>query len=519
MKYYAKKIQNKNWDYIVIGSGIGGMATAALLGHFGKKVLLLERHYQPGGFTHTFSRRGYTWDVGVHTIGQVGTNHLEGRILRTLTDNAIEWKSMGEVCEIFHYPDKTIPIYGSVTQQIQSLSQIFPEDHEAIKQYFTTISKALRYIEMYYSSRCLFPHSLSFIDRILGQNTWKWFGKTTSAVMKPLFHNTKLFDILTARWVYYGAPPSISSFGVQAIVDRHFHEGGYYPVGGGKKLTNAFLQKIQERGGATRVCAEVKRICVENRRAVGVELATGEKIFAPRTVAAIPLHSLPKILPQPTPEWLQQIQDFPSTPAHLCLHLGFKGDIRSLGATTANAWLFRDYGAQHATWNIDCEETPGILYCSFPSLKEGKEDKHTAEIITFVPWELFAKWQHTTWKKRGADYEKMKEHITEKILRCFWQHFPQLRSAIDYAELSTPLTTNHFMGTSKGSIYGLAPTPQRYHSPWVRPRTPLHGLFLSGSDMASPGIIGAMMGGVLAAVACCPILGSKFLLQHMFSKK
>lgn len=45
------------WDAIVIGSGIGGLAVAALLSRYGgKRVLVLERHYTPGGFTHTFRR-------------------------------------------------------------------------------------------------------------------------------------------------------------------------------------------------------------------------------------------------------------------------------------------------------------------------------------------------------------------------------------------------------------------------------------------------------------------------------
>jgi monoamine oxidase len=60
------------WDAIVIGSGIGGLGTAALLAkHGGKRVLVLERHYVAGGFTHTFHRPDYEWDVGVHYVGQV----------------------------------------------------------------------------------------------------------------------------------------------------------------------------------------------------------------------------------------------------------------------------------------------------------------------------------------------------------------------------------------------------------------------------------------------------------------
>ena len=60
------------WDAIVIGSGIGGLTAAVLLGvHAGKRVLVLERHYEAGGFTHTFHRPGYEWDVGLHYIGQM----------------------------------------------------------------------------------------------------------------------------------------------------------------------------------------------------------------------------------------------------------------------------------------------------------------------------------------------------------------------------------------------------------------------------------------------------------------
>ena len=54
------------WDVIVIGSGIGGLAAAGLLArHAGKRVLVLERHYTAGGFTQTFSRPGFEWDVGL----------------------------------------------------------------------------------------------------------------------------------------------------------------------------------------------------------------------------------------------------------------------------------------------------------------------------------------------------------------------------------------------------------------------------------------------------------------------
>ena len=57
-----------DYDAIVIGSGMGGLTTAALLSELGKRVCVLEQHYTAGGYTHSYERNGYEWDVGVHYI-------------------------------------------------------------------------------------------------------------------------------------------------------------------------------------------------------------------------------------------------------------------------------------------------------------------------------------------------------------------------------------------------------------------------------------------------------------------
>ena len=89
----------ERWDAIVIGSGIGGLSAAATLAKIGnKRVLVLERHYTAGGFTHTFRRPGYEWDVGIHYIG--GVSHPRGmtrRLFDFITDGELEWADMGDV--------------------------------------------------------------------------------------------------------------------------------------------------------------------------------------------------------------------------------------------------------------------------------------------------------------------------------------------------------------------------------------------------------------------------------------
>ena len=106
---YSSELSKESYDAIIIGSGIGGLSTAAILSKFGKKVLVLERHYVPGGFSHTFKRKnGFEWDVGVHYVGRVES---EKSLLRKsfdyVTNGSLQWANM---CDVY---DKTI-IHGDV---------------------------------------------------------------------------------------------------------------------------------------------------------------------------------------------------------------------------------------------------------------------------------------------------------------------------------------------------------------------------------------------------------------------
>ena len=82
------------------------------------------------------------------------------------------------------------------------------------------------------------------------------------------------------------------------------------------------------------------------------------------------------------------------------------------------------------------------------------------------------------------------------------------------AVVSTPVSTQHFARPIEGSIYGIEPTPKRFESPWLRPRSPIPGLFFSGSEVATVGVIGAMMGGVLAATSAEPVGALRYLRRH-----
>jgi all-trans-retinol 13,14-reductase len=116
-----------------------------------------------------------------------------------------------------------------------------------------------------------------------------------------------------------------------------------------------------------------------------------------------------------------------------------------------------------------------------------------------MSYRRFARWEDSSWKKRPAEYEAFKQQLTERLQRELEHHAPALSGKVDFAELSTPLTTRHFMNHEAGEIYGLTSTPERFKLRCLRPGTPIKNLYLTGQDICSLGVVGAMFGGVLTA--------------------
>lgn len=508
------------WDYIVIGSGMGGLTTAALLSKLGKRVLIVEQHYVPGGFTHTFKRKGWVWDVGVHAVGEVDSRAMVGQLLQVLTEDRLAWTSLGRVYDEFHFPDLRIDFPDNRRDFFDALVQAFPSEQDAINAYFNKVREVGAVMKRYYLSRVLPSGWGSLAEPLLARDAYRLLTQRTGDVLDAMTSNERLKTVLTAQWGYYGSPPKRSSFAMHGLVAKHFWHGGYYPVGGSAQIARSFMETVAGAGGWTRISAEVEGLLLDGRRAAGVRLKGGEVLRAKRVISAIgALPTVQRLLSteQREARWVQDILALKPSPCHICLYLGFKGDIQAAGATPANQWFYETWASDVDAWDISREQDEApVLYCSFPSLKDpqhqaGPEQLHTGEVVTFVPYEAFAPWKDERWKKRGEDYEALKARLTDRLLTQFFRHRPALKPLLAFAELSTPLSTEHFTRAANGAIYGIEPTPARFATRSLRPHTPIPGFYMSGSDMATVGVIGAMMGGVLSAVAAEPFSAMPWL--------
>jgi all-trans-retinol 13,14-reductase len=298
---------------------------------------------------------------------------------------------------------------------------------------------------------------------------------------------------------------------MHAAVVAHYLEGASYPVGGAGQIAATVVPVIEAAGGTVLINAEVQEILLEGDQAVGVRMADGRKLRAPFVISdAGAANTFCRLLPKEVRGRTgigEKMSSVSPSVAHLCLYVGLKHTAEELGLTGTNLWIYpdADHDGNFARFCRHPEAPFPFVFISFPSAKDPSfqtryPGRATGEIITVAPYEWFAPWADTRWKHRGTDYEEFKGRFTERLLEQLCIRVPQVRGKVDYHELSTPLSTEHFSGHPHGEIYGLGPTPERFRMR-LRAETPVRGLFLTGQDLCMGGVTGALFGGALAASA------------------
>lgn len=241
--------QNKHYDIIIIGSGMGALTLASIMAKVNnKKVLILERHSKIGGYTHSFSRKRYKWDVGLHYVGAMFEGRLTGKVFDFITNGKLKWQKLLEPFEAFVYPDFTFKVFGEEKKYQSDLKKMFPNEKRAIESYFKDIKSVTRWYVRYYLCRFL-PAFLRIPLEIINKLSQKKALMTTSEYLQRRFENPRLRCLVTSQWGNYGLPPSKSAFLIHAIVVNHFIEGGYYPEGGSKEIANNIIPIIEQNGG------------------------------------------------------------------------------------------------------------------------------------------------------------------------------------------------------------------------------------------------------------------------------
>ncbi|GEM_PF-111850 len=512
----GKRLPMVDVDTVVIGSGMGGLTAAVALAQAGQKVLVLEQHYAPGGWTHSFALDGFRFSPGVHYLGQL----QEGGHMRA----TFEGLGLGEFLSFFEINpdgydhvragDITFDFCAGKDALLERFCSRFPNERKGITEYLT-LAKTIR------DELGELANTRGFIQTLTVPYRTRHMGRygmySLSRILNDRIKDPTVRGLLSVQCGDHGLPPSRAPFAMHATVALHYLEGAWYPKGGGSALPKAFTRALTRAGSAIKLEARVEKIIIENKRAIGVKLADGTEIRCNHVVSnADPSITYGRLMdPEDVPGGItKKIAKTKWSTTAVSLFFAVEADVKALGLDSGNYWLCPGLDADAAYTAmakpdvLELDELPGV-FVSVTSLKDplsfnGKH--HTCEAFTFVPYEIFHKYANGTSGAHGEEYEAFKRKIAGKMLAAIEKRIPGLTKKVVFQNLGSPLTNVHYVEATRGNIYGTEKVLNQMGPFGFKQRSPIKGLTLCGASTLGHGVPGAAMSGLNAAALMldCP---------------
>jgi all-trans-retinol 13,14-reductase len=497
-----------HYDTIIIGSGAAGLTAALCLSRAGQKVLVLEQHYVPGGWCHSFYLNGHRFSPGVHYIGLLDKGDSTSKLYEGLgiANDLVFFRMNAKAYEHCWIGKERIHLPANFDALYESLALRFPAEKVGLKKYLTLVKNVADEIQ-------LIPKMKGFWDNLtIGYRT-RHMGKYGLFSLKRVIDwhikDPLLKAVLNVQCGDHGLPPHQASFPVHCVVMSHYFKGGFYPIGGGASIVKAMTTSIRKFKGEIRTGQPVKRILIEGdkiKKAVGVELQSGEIIKANRVISnADPAKTYSMVGKENLSKKLQSKLSKTRYSVSACfLFLTVDMDLKKAGLDSGNIWQLNHadidalYTGMTLSALLEGDATPPC-FISCPTLKDptsfnGRE--HTLEIVTFIQSES------PTTETNGEDakaYEKNKAKIAEKLIAGVELVIPGIRAHILHSEIGTPKTSMHYINATNGNAYGTEKTFKQMVAAPFKTKTEIENLYMCGASILAHGVGGASNSGVQTA--------------------
>lgn len=492
-----REARRDRYDAIVVGSGLGGLACAALLARAGKRVLVAERHDRPGGCAHAFRRHDYLFDSAVHLVGgcaPTATNAggLPYQLLRTVgAVDALEFEAIDPIYTAV-FPGVEIRPRSGIDEFVRSHVEAFPAERKglhSLAEECLALQTEVRSADEFAAPLEVMRHPRRFPTLL------RYRRATLAQVMADHLGDPRARAAFAAFWPYLGLPPGRVSFLYFAtMLLSYVAEGSFYCRGGFQRVAEALADVVERAGGELLLRAPVARIELEAGRAAGVTLESGQRVASEVVVSNADLRQTatellpPEALPGALRERIAQLR--PSISAFV-VYAATSLDLRALGATHES---FVYGGFDHdASYARTLSGDPDWWSVTAPTLADpslAPPGEHLLTLTTLASWAQPAQWR------------ARKQAFLERSLALAEQRLPGLRDSLLFVEGGTPSTLFDYTANAEGAIYGWALSPEQIGRGRPANATGLPGLWLAG-HWAQPGggVYGVLSSGVNAARA------------------
>jgi len=506
----------KNYDVIIAGAGLGGLIAGAKLAKNGRKVLVIEQHYMPGGCATTFRRKDYRMEVSLHEMDGLDEQDPKRKILKELgVFDHVDFIKVPELYRI--YSKRTDLIMPDSPQQvIRVLTEAFPREERGIRKFFKTLQGIRKEVNRLPRERwkvaLLYPvFPLLYPNLVF--NTCKSLGSFLDSIIRD--EDLKL--ILSANLGYYHDDPyTMSLIYFSAAQASYYNGGGYYIRGGSGKLSEYLAEVIRKNGGKILLRNLVTRIITSKGKAIGVEYQSrsaghGEikKDFAEIIVANAAVPNVVAMLSGNEQLFLRKkVDTLEKACSLLIIYIGFKKRVKDLGnscystfvvdsSVTALGDLSDNFRGEYSR--------RGFVFVDYSQIDAqlAPEGKGFGSICMV---DYLSAWNHLG----PEEYKKKKQQVAQVFFRRLEKVIPGVTNEIDCYEVGTPKTIQRYTLNPAGSVYGFAQIPKQAGLFRLANKSPVKNLyFASAWSRPGGGFTGAILSGWFCAEEVDTVLGRR----------
>lgn len=513
--------EREQFDAIVIGSGLGGLATAAYLCAAGRRTLVLEAHYVAGGNSQVFRRKHkghqYEFDVGIHYIGECGRDGVITAVLNGLgLAERVVFRPLDEDgYSTLHFPDLTFRVPFGWDRYRTRLHETFPDETEALDRVLDVMKRVAT------TGGQLQRGEIDIAEMASSDPTFLQQGlRPVTELFAEHGLSQRATAVILGEQGCYAVRPSDTPVVMAAGIADHFLRGAYYPEGGGQVIAGRLIEAIRAYGGEVRTQSPVHRIRINKGRVVGV--VTGKKSHAPQEIDAPIVVSNADLKrtffelvgeEHLKPETVDRIRELKMAIPLFCVYLGLDIDLAAQGMPNSNHFIWGSYDIERIYDEFDAGHisSDAMAYITAASLKDpvsrhlAPEGHTNLQIMTLVPRD-YSVWNVERGPAEGGRYHRdpvyreRKQKLMDHLIDVSEQVIPGLREHIVWQEAATPISQERFTHSTGGTSYGIEMSCSQTGPMRVGPRTEVEGLFLCGASTPSgPGVAGVLRSGVAAA--------------------
>lgn len=492
---------------VIIGAGLGGLFTGAILSKEGFDVTLLEKNATIGGGLQTFQRFGEHFDTGMHVIGGMQPGGNIWKICRYLgVLDRMKIKDVDDDCvdRLFFQEDNTYYNIGKGREGfIQSLTAQFPNEHDNIERYVDAIMGIADKVDLFN----LRPSDgqigfLAESDDLL---------KAADEFIAQFTSDRRLQSVLAYMNPLYGGRAHETPAYLHAIINTLYIHGASRFVGGSSQFAELLADVIKQQGGQVLTNEGVEWIEVSDRRVEYVRTKTGKTFTADYYISDIHPCTLLQLMDEKAfpKSYRDRLNMIPNTHSAFSLYIKLKPD--TFPYINHSEYFMTRYDD---VWNFSRTDRPwplGFLMMTPPN--EGQGRYASKVLVTApMPFQMVEQWQHTIVGHRGKDYEQWKADRANELLAQLEILHPGFSDAIEAVNTASPLTIRDYYGVKEGSICGFAKNCHDIVLSQVPVVTKVRNLLLTGQNNNLHGFCGVPL---TAINTCEAILGINYVVNKI----